>query len=144
MWKGFAYSVDLTYWSYHAYSSYLEYSSYLSYFICCTYSAYYAYAITYSSSKIWFWKAPGQSAYADNECPDIVMLKPVQPQVPVQPEGCLHLIFTNAFVAWAEMLQPCLKHWIILIRVYPLDQLLCTANALEEALGKTIHIQHIL
>jgi hypothetical protein len=28
---------------------------------------------------------PGQSAYKDNECPDIAMLEPVQPQVPVQP-----------------------------------------------------------
>jgi hypothetical protein len=28
---------------------------------------------------------PGQSAYEDNECPDIAMLEPVQPQVPVQP-----------------------------------------------------------
>jgi hypothetical protein len=27
----------------------------------------------------------GQSAYADNECPDIAMLEPVQPQVPAQP-----------------------------------------------------------
>ncbi len=42
------------------------------------------------------------------------------------------------------MLQPCLKHWMILIHIYPLDQLLCTEYALEEASGKTILIQHIL
>jgi hypothetical protein len=29
---------------------------------------------------------PGQSAYADNECPDIAMLELVQPPVPVQPK----------------------------------------------------------
>ncbi len=31
-------------------------------------------------------KDPGQPAYADNECSDIAMLEPIQPQVPVQPE----------------------------------------------------------
>ena len=29
---------------------------------------------------------PGQSAYEDNECPDIAMLEPVQPPAPVQPK----------------------------------------------------------
>ncbi len=28
---------------------------------------------------------PGQSAYEDNECPDIAMLETEQPQLPVQP-----------------------------------------------------------
>jgi hypothetical protein len=28
---------------------------------------------------------PGQSANADNECPDMAMLEPIQPQVPAHP-----------------------------------------------------------
>ncbi len=87
---------------------------------------------------------PGQSAYADNECPDIAMLELVQPQVPVQPEGmppfdfhqCICRLGGNA----TTMFKALDNHGLHI----PLDQLLCTANALEEVSGKTIHIQLIM
>jgi hypothetical protein len=90
---------------------------------------------------------PGQSVYADNKCPDIAMLAAgagTATSTSTTKSYASIRIFNNVFVAWAEILQPRLKHWMNLIRIYHLDKLLCTANALEEALGKTMHIQHIL
>jgi hypothetical protein len=41
-------------------------------------------------------KDPGQSAHADNECPDIAMLEPQEPQVPAQPAVMPTFDFTSS------------------------------------------------
>jgi hypothetical protein len=64
------------------------------------------------------------------------MLEPVQPPAPfvvyLPPfdfQECIRRQATNP--------QSCSKHWNNLIRIYLVDQLLCTANALEGPSGQT-------
>ncbi len=76
--------------------------------------------------------------------PDIPILQPAQPPAVLQlPPFDLY----QCIRCLGGIQQPCLKHWEILIPIYLLDQLLCTANALEEAKGykrNILHIVHIL